>query len=184
MASPAVAVEYHPLSSHVVHQETGYFDSLTDAQRAVRWRRPGAAWAVGVASRRTSLRVQALEQLRERYPTEKCSFGIPDEHHDMMLLRYLRAREFDVAKTSEMLDHTLVRGCSARPPLAAASRARPQVWRKEAKVDEMRDSGDPNVLLGFPFRELVTDLYPQVRSASPLRPRAASPHQHARNCAS
>lgn len=110
MASDGSSVEYHPLSSHVVHNETGYYHSLTPQQQTVSAaRRPWRTQCELAITTRHQYPNQALEAMREHFTAERCAFGIPGEHHDMVLLRYLRARAFDVAKATEMLEGTLVR---------------------------------------------------------------------------
>jgi len=61
---------------------------------------------------------------------------IPERHDDHLLLRFLRARRFDVAKSKDMLLNC-------------------EKWRKEFKVDELTKS------FTFPESEKVAKLYPQ-----------------------
>lgn len=64
---------------------------------------------------------QALEELKKHVDLEAVSnerFGVPGEPVETKLLRFLRARDFDVKKTADMLSSTLVGagGPAARRP--------------------------------------------------------------------
>lgn len=60
---------------------------------------------------------QALDEVKKQVDLEAVAnerFGIPGEPVETKLLRFLRARDFDVKKTMEMLNNTLVGACGPR----------------------------------------------------------------------